>query len=760
MSLNLRYYPLIILDEYIHSENHAGRFSQGLIAELKSNNMDILTTKSIEDCFDTIRFSTNLSGIIIAWDDFQHFDNKFEIFLKKIKSINAKLPIFVFTQTHELSDASFRVLNNDVNFFWKYGDTYDFIVGRIRNIVTDYLLSLLPPFFKQLKHYTEEYKYAWHTPGHMGGVAFLKSPVGRMFYDFYGENIFRSDLSISVPELGSLLEHSGVNGEAERFAATIFGADHTYFVTNGTSTGNKMVMMSCVGKGDVALIDRNCHKSLQHAMTMSDVIPIYFKPTRNAYGIIGTIPLSEFSPEVIRKKIEACLLIEDKTITPKIAVITNSTYDGLIYDVAEIKTQLAKSDIPNVHFDEAWFAYAHFHPIYAGRYAMCAHHEDNHPTVFSTQSTHKLLAAFSQASMLHVKEGRRIFDPDLFNETFMMHTSTSPQYAVVASLDVATKMMEGQFGYRIISEAIIEAIEFRQKFAKLRESFMANGDWFFELWQPDSVLRIEQNREEETQQTETEDRHLWLLNQRDAWHGFAKQTSNFIMLDPIKVTVLTPGIHMDGSFDDTGIPGPILARFLIKDGVVDEKTSFYSLLFLFSIGVNKSNSMNLLNALLFFKNAYDQRAPLTDVFPKLCAKYADAYQNMTLPDLCHEMHQFLKREKAPQLLMTAFDELPQQFMTPNQAYQHIVRNECQAYPLDELLNKVVLTMLAPYPPGIPIVMPGEKITKSSQSVLDYLSMLERFDNAFPGFENEVHGVEVKIIRKRRRYFVNCLDKSP
>ncbi len=759
MHLDLRHYPLVVLDECVHSENHAGRFSQGLIEVLNQNNLDVLIAKSVEDCFDTIAFSTNLSGVLIAWDDFQHFDDKFELFLANIKSINASLPIFVFTQTHELRDASLKMLNNDVNFFWKYGDTYDFIVGRIKKIINDYLLSLLPPFFKQLKHYTEEHNYAWHTPGHMGGVAFLKSPVGRIFYDFYGENIFRSDLSISVPELGSLMEHSGVNGEAERFAARVFGSDHTFFVTNGTSTGNKMVLMSCATKGDVALIDRNCHKSLQHALTMSDVIPIYFKPTRNAYGIIGTIPLSEFTPEVIAEKIQASPLIEDKSVVPSIAVITNSTYDGLIYNVGEIKTQLAKSKIPNVHFDEAWFAYAHFHPIYDGRYAMSAYHQDEHPTVFSTQSTHKLLAAFSQASMLHVKEGCRPFDADLFNETFMMHTSTSPQYAVVASLDVASKMMEGQFGYRIISDAIMEAIEFRQKFARLRENFLVNGDWFFDLWQPDSILKVEQGQLDRIQQLESEDNNLWLLNSRDSWHGFTNQTPNFIMLDPIKVTLLTPGIRIDGQFEETGIPGPILARFLIKDGVVDEKTSFYSLLFLFSIGVNKSNSMNLLNALLLFKNAYDQNVLVADVFPHLCAEHREMYQNMHLQELCQRMHQFLKREQAPMMLTNAFDVLPQQFMTPNQAYQHIVKGQCQTYPIDELLNKVILTMLAPYPPGIPIVMPGEKVTKSAQCLLDYLSMLERFDNAFPGFENEVHGVEVKIIRGRRRYFVNCLDKS-
>lgn len=754
--LELRNYPLVVLDECLHSENHSGRFTQGLIQSLRENNMDVVIAESASDCFNTVSFSTNLSGVILAWDDFQHVDDKFETFLASIKAINQILPIFIFMQSHELNDVPSAILKNDISFFWKYGDTYDFIVGRIKKIATDYLSSLLPPFFKELKKYTEEYNYAWHTPGHMGGVAFLKSPVGRIFYDFYGENIFRSDLSISVPELGSLMEHSGVNGDAERFAATIFGSDHTYFVTNGTSTANKMVMMSCSGKGDVAIVDRNCHKSLQHALTLSDVIPIYFKSSRNAYGIIGTIPLSEFSPDAIAAKIKACPFIDDKSTVPTLAVITNSTYDGLIYDVHNIINQLAKSNIPAVHFDEAWYAYAHFHPIYKGKYAMSDYQCDYHPTVYSTQSTHKLLAAFSQASMLHVKEGSKPFNINLFNETFMMHSSTSPQYAVVASLDVASKMMEGQFGYRIINDAVLAAIEFRQEFSRIKDGFQAKNDWFFDLWQPDAVRNIQIHDAGQSVNTDIEDARFWLLNPEDKWHGFSTMTSNFTMLDPIKVTILTPGINMDTTFQTFGIPGPILARYLIKDGAVDEKTSFYSLLFLFSIGVNKSNAMNLLDALMQFKEAYDNNVPLGDIFPRLMAEHAQQYNHLSLKDLCNKMHRFLKKENASQLLLTAFDNLPQQSITPNEAYQHIVKGHSTAYPLSELQDKVVLSMLAPYPPGIPLLMPGEKVTQDCTIIIKYLSMLERFDNAFPGFENEVHGVDIRIIHGKRHYFVNCL----
>lgn len=756
MQFDLDKYPVVFFDIHLHSDSHSGQASRKLIEKLELSQVGVIIAESASDCVERVIYSSNLSGVILDWDSFEN-ESDLDDCLGKIKSINQILPIYIVTQAHELDDSSLALLKNEVSFFWKYADTSDFMVGRIKNSSIQYLTDLLPPFFKELITYSKQYKYVWSTPGHMGGIAFLKSPIGRIFFDYYGENVFRSDLSISVPELGSLMEHSGVNGDAERFAAKVFGADHTYFVTNGTSTANKMVVMSCTGKGDVAIADRNCHKSLQHAFTMSDIIPIYFKPKRNAYGIIGTIPLHELTPQAIQEKIKACPLIQDKSIKPNIAIITNSTYDGLIYNVNTVKDELAKSNIPNLHFDEAWYPYAHFHPLYDGKHAMSEYHNDYHPTLFATQSTHKLLAAFSQASMLHVKNGLKPLNCDLFNETYMMHTSTSPQYSIVASLDISSKMMEGQFGYRLISEAISESIAFRQEFHKIRRNLTSNNEWFFSLWQPESISDIKNLYIHSYLKIEASDDKQWMLNPEDTWHGFANMDSNYTMLDPIKVTIISPGIRADASFEKIGIPAPIVSKYLMTKGVVDEKTGFYTMLFLFSIGVNKSKSMNLLSALVFFKDSYECDVPLKQVLPELVEQYHNRYQNFTLKQLCQEMHLFLKRENANKLLENAFEQLPQQVLTPNASYQHIVKSNCQAYPLEELQNKIILTMLTPYPPGIPVVMPGEKITADCQVIIDYLAMLERFDNHFPGFENEVHGVEIKIVNGKRKYFVNCIS---
>ena len=160
-------------------------------------------------------------------------------------------------------------------------------------------------------------------------------PLGRSFFlylaflQFYGEKMLRSDLSISVEETGSLNDHSGPCGASEAYAAKVFGADHTYYSVNGSSSSNQIVLRSAVTDGDVVLVDRNCHKSLNYALNVSGAVPVYLMPRRNARGLIGPVPQSEFEPREIKKKLAASALVEDKKAQPVMAVLTNSTYDGL-----------------------------------------------------------------------------------------------------------------------------------------------------------------------------------------------------------------------------------------------------------------------------------------------------------------------------------------------------------------------------------------------------------------------------------------------
>ena len=276
-----------------------------------------------------------------------------------------------------------------------------------------------------------------------------------MFHEFFGENMLRADVCNAVEELGQLLDHTGPVYDAERNAARIFSADHMYFVTNGTSTSNKIVWSAMVSPGDIVVVDRNCHKSVLHALILTGAIPIFLTPTRNQIGIIGPIPRREFDPDSIRAKIEANPFVRDKTATPRLLTLTQSTYDGIVYNVEKIKASL-DGHVDALHFDEAWLPHAAFHDFYHQMHAIgpgrprCAT-----SLVVATQSTHKLLAGLSQASQILVQDSDRTpLDEQVFNEAFLMHTSTSPQYAIIASCDVAAAMMERPGGTALVEESL------------------------------------------------------------------------------------------------------------------------------------------------------------------------------------------------------------------------------------------------------------------------------------------------------------------
>lgn len=754
-------FPVLIIDDELHADTGGGRATRAVVAEFRQQEYQVIESLSAEDAEEIASAYPNIGAVLIDWDlkgsakaKGKRAVSPAARLVMAIRSRNEDIPILLMTEKHRLADIEVATLSKTNGYLWKMEDTPTFIVGKVLDEIKEYYSTLLPPFFKELMTYTSEYKYAWHTPGHMGGLAFRKSAPGRIFFDFYGENSFRADLSVSVPELGSLNEHSGVVGEAEAHASKVFGSDHTFFVTNGTSGANKIVFHGCVSPGDVVIADRNCHKSIMHAIVMTGAIPLYFIPTRNAQGIIGPIHRDEFAPATIKKKLAASKLTRKlKNPRIKIAVVTNSTYDGLCYNTVYIKEQL-KNQVENLHFDEAWYGYANAYPLYEDRYGMCMRHDaNNHPTVFATQSTHKVLAAFSQASMVHYKNGRRKLDPNHFNEAFMMHTSTSPQYSLIASLDVASKMMEGYRGHAVVEDSIEEAIVFRKKMVGIGKelagaSKASKKSWWFPVWQP----ALDRKSEESLKK----DPGAWTLDKGAKWHGFGGMEKNYIMLDPIKVTILSPGINQQGKMDSWGIPAGIVSRFLWSRGIVVEKTGFYSFLCLFTIGITKGKSGTLLAELFAFKEFYDRNAPLEEIFPELVSTHPQIYAGLKLQDLCDGMHAFLRKAKITEVMQEVYAKLPEQEMIPAQAYAKLVENRVEDIPLKKMQGRTSAVMIVPYPPGIPILMPGEKFTPATQDILDYLSVYEEFDNRYPGFECEIHGITVKEEKGRKTYYAPFL----
>lgn len=670
---------------------------------LKKRGFEVVFAADQADLVRVVENNARLAGVVIDWEDSP------QELCQQIHDFNEYLPVFAFSCSNSVTDATFQQLSLNVEFFeYEISNAADIAV-TITQKVEEYEKAVTPPLTRALINFAKEGKYTFCTPGHMSGTAFQHSPVGALFYDFFGANTFKADVSVSVGELGSLLDHSGPHRDAEKYIAETFNADRSYIVTNGTSTANKIIGLYSAPAGSTVLIDRNCHKSLTHLMMMSNVIPIYLRPTRNAYGILGGIPQSEFKHETIEKRVK-----ETPNATwPVHAVVTNSTYDGLFYNTGFIKNTL---DVKSIHFDSAWVPYTNFSPIYQGLAGMSGGRTEG-KVIYETQSTHKLLAAFSQASMIHVKGE---INEATFNEAFMMHTSTSPFYPIVASTETAAAMMRGNVGRRLIDESIDRAIRFRKEIKRLREE---SDSWFFDVWQPENIGTKE----------------CWELKPEDKWHGFRNIDQEHMYLDPIKVTLLTPGLNGDGTMAERGIPASIVSKYLDDRGVIVEKTGPYNLLFLFSFGIDNTKAMGLLRELCNFRRDYDRNLEIKEAIPSLYKKDPSFYDGMRLQELAQGIHKLIVEHDLPNMMFHAFETLPKMVMPPFEAFQRELNGEVEEVRIQDMQDKVNANMILPYPPGVPLVMPGEMLTADNRAVLDFMLMLCEIGEHFPGFETDIHG---------------------
>jgi arginine decarboxylase len=749
----------LIVDDELGSATANGRAARSLVEELHRRDVVVVESPSSDDGSSIILSDPSIQCILLDWnldDDDPTTHAKAKNLLSLIRSRNVHVPIFLMVERGHADSITSEVMRTADEIIWMLEDTTHFIAGRVIAAMRLYRDQIAPPFNRALMEFAQVYEYSWHTPGHTGGTAFLKSPVGQAFFDYFGENLLRSDLSISVGELGSLLDHSGPIGESEKYASRIFGSHRSYTITNGTSTSNRVIFMACVTRDDIALVDRNCHKSIEQALTMTGAIPTYMIPSRNHLGLIGPIYPERIIPEAIKRSIADNPLASKADKKAMHAIITNSTYDGLCYKATRVLDLLGQS-VDRIHFDEAWYGYARFNPLYRERYGMDGDPvKHTGPTVFTTTSTHKLLAALSQASFIHVRDGINPVEHERFNESFMMHASTSPQYAIIASNEISAAMMDGVGGRTLTTESIAEAVAFRQAIRRGRRQYNEKGDWFFTTWNADEVIDPATGKriafEDAPESLLISDPAAWVLHPGDKWHGFHNLEDGYCMLDPIKVSVVTPGVALDGSLEETGIPATLVTAYLDHRGIVVEKTTDFTILFLFSIGITKGKWGTLINALLRFKEGYDSNAPLKDVSPDLVSSHPDRYQSMGLHDLSDQMFKQMKESGRTQLLAQAFSTLPVPVMTPNDAYRRLVHNEVEQVAVDKMADRVVATGVVPYPPGIPMLMPGENCGPDDGPYLGYLRALQSWDGLFPGFGHESHGVE----NIDGKYFVYCL----
>jgi arginine/lysine/ornithine decarboxylase len=748
-------FPIVIIDEDFRSENTSGLGIRALADAIEGEGYEIMGATSYGDLSQFAQQQSRASAFILSIDDEEFTPGpdldpavlNLRNFIEEVRRKNADVPIYVYGETKTSRHLPNDILRELHGFIHMFEDTPEFVARHIIREAKSYLESVQPPFFKALLDYAEDGSYSWHCPGHSGGVAFLKSPVGQMYHQFYGENMLRADVCNAVEELGQLLDHNGAIGESERNAARIFNADHCFFVTNGTSTSNKIVWHHTVAPGDVVVVDRNCHKSVLHAIIMTGAVPVFLKPTRNHYGIIGPIPQSEFEPATIQAKIAANPLlkgVDAKSVKPRVLTLTQSTYDGVLYNTETIKKML-DGYVANLHFDEAWLPHAAFNPFYGTYHAMGKKRErPMHSVVYATQSIHKLLAGISQASHVLVQDSQQTkLDRHLFNEAYLMHTSTSPQYSIIASCDVAAAMMEPPGGTALVEESIAEALDFRRAMRKVDDEY--GLDWWFKVWGPEELVDDGIGRADS-----------WIIKgqgESSKWHGFGNLADGFNMLDPIKATIVTPGMDLDGKFDTSGIPASVVTKFLAEHGVIVEKTGLYSFFIMFTIGITKGRWNSLLTALQQFKDDYDRNQPMWRILPEFCQKHR-AYERMGLRDLCQHIHTLYAKYDIARLTTEMYLSDLTPSMKPSDAYAQIAHRNTERVAIDDLEGRITTSLVTPYPPGIPLLIPGEVFNKK---IVDYLKFAREFNLQCPGFETDIHGlVEVVGDDGVKRYYADCV----
>jgi arginine decarboxylase len=748
-------FPVVVVDEDFRSENISGSGIRDLAEAIGKEGMEVVGYTSYGDLTAFAQQASRASCFIVSIDDEEFGDHGEEgvdkaldqigRFIREVRKRNEEIPIFLYGETRTSRHIPNSILRELHGFIHMFEDTPEFVARHIIREAKKYLEALAPPFFNALMDYASDSSYSWHCPGHSGGVAFLKSPVGQMFHQFFGENMLRADVCNAVDELGQLLDHTGPVADSEHNAARIFGCDHLFFVTNGTSTSNKVVWHSTVAPGDVVVVDRNCHKSILHSIIMTGAIPVFLMPTRNHYGIIGPIPKSEFTAEALEKKIaENPFARNAANKKPRILTITQSTYDGILYNVEEIKKVLGNR-IDTLHFDEAWLPHAAFHEFYKDMHAIADDRPRSEETlVFATQSTHKLLAGLSQASQILVQDSKtRKLDRHRFNESYLMHSSTSPQYAIIASCDVAAAMMEEPGGRALVEESIHEAIDFRRAMRKVDEEF-GTEDWWFQVWGPDQL----------TEGEGIGDRDDWVIHSGDTWHGFGDIETGFNMLDPIKSTIITPGLDVDGKFDEQGIPAAIVSKYLAEHGIIIEKTGLYSFFIMFTIGITKGRWNSMVTELQQFKDDYDRNRPLWRVMPEFVSKHPQ-YEKTGLRDLCDVIHQVYREYDLARITTDMYLSKIEPAMLPADAWAKMAHRQIERCPIDELEGRITAMLVTPYPPGIPLLIPGERF---NASILRYLEFVRDFNQRFPGFETDVHGLVHEEIDGVEGYFIDVVKE--
>ena len=698
-------------------------------------NLKIAYSPKVEQYFSTNRELveitktdfTDVAAIVLTSGDVGEY-------LERIQATNFGIPVFVVQTEEEQVDPKFY----DAIYHIQDLNGYDIKLysRQIETAARLYEEKMLPPFFKMLSEYVEMGNIAFDCPGHQGGQYYRKHPAGRFLYDFYGENIFRSDICNADVKLGDLLIHEGAACDAQKYAAQVFNADKTYFVLNGTSSSNKVALNAVLAPGDLVLFDRNNHKSNHHgALIQAGATPIYLETARNPFGFIGGIDSHCFEEDYLKSLIKEVAPEKLNQKRPfRLAVIQLGTYDGTIYNARQVVDKIGHL-CDYILFDSAWVGYEQFIPMMKDCSPLLLELNENDPGILVTQSVHKQQAGFSQTSQIHKKDKHikgqdRYVNHKRFNNAFMLHASTSPFYPLFAALDVNAKIQGSEAGRRLWHECVKVGIEARKlvlNHCELIRPFIPTTIKG-KKWQDYDTEEIATNLE------------FFKFHPTDTWHKFEGYADEQYFVDPCKFLLTTPGISLKtGEYEKFGVPATILANYLRENGIIPEKCDLNSILFLLTPAETLTKMQTLVAQIALFEKHIKQDSLLKDVLPTVYKNNEDRYKGYTIRQLCQEMHDLYVSRNVKQLQKDLFRKatLPEYALNPHDANIEFVRNKVELVALTDIVGRVAAEGALPYPPGVLCVVPGERWSPTAQK---YFLALEEGINTLPGFAPEIQGV--------------------
>ena len=655
-------------------------------------------------------------------------------FITKIDDTKFKIPIILLTEKNDTKiDHLIKLVHKVIDID---EGNIDIHKKQVESIASKYEREIQSPFFRLVKEYVKIGKNQFNCPGHHGGVFFEKHPAGKAFINFYGKNIFRSDLCIADAELGDLLIHEGPPCDSEKLAAKVFNADKTYFVLNGSSGSVKIALSALVAPGDLILYDRNNHKSVCiGGLIEAGATPIYLETSRNPFGSIGGILEKCYDESYIRKLIKEVAPGKENDERPfRTAVIQLGTYDGTITNAKQVVEKIGKL-CDYIIFDSAWVGYEQFIPMMKECSPMLLNLTNKDPGILVIQSVHKQMAGFSQASQIHkkdqhIKDEQRYCNHKRLNNAFMKHSSTSPFYGIFMSLDVNAKIHEGEAGIRLWKDCVYIGIE-------ARKLVLRNCHYI----RPLVPVKVDGIKWEDSDTNKMyNDIRYWEVDPSSNWHGFEGYGKKQYFIDPCKFQLTTPGLNPStGNYEDFGISANILINYLRDNGIVADKCDLNTILFLMTPAETMAKMQDVVNKIIKFEELVDNNSPMEKVLPFIYEKYKKRYKDYTIRNLCQEMHDFYKSRNVSLLQKRLFlkEFLPEVALSAQEANFEYIRGHGELVYLKDAQGRIALEGALPYPPGVLCVIPGERWSETAKK---YFEALQDAINKFPGFSPEIQGV--------------------